>query len=221
MSTISRPTSRKLEEIAGVFMGYPASRHSDSTGTYSYRPFCHDGNSTDSSTLSYDVEIPKYYLTEVDDIIISVQDPRSITLIDGSHVGFLITNNYIIIRCNKRKAHAGYVFLRLKSLSHDKKFAAVMRDAVLPSQRVGRLKSLKVELLPLREQEAVYNTEKELSDMLTRLVESINENKQRKVFATQRIRDAWSRHYAPEYDNEYSDFPLRHEPSETDGGGAD
>ena len=100
------------------------------------------------------------HLTKEGDIIVNTAKLKDIILIEKEQEGMLVSNRYLIIRCDREKAIPGFIRNEMLSDEGCEKRRKICRDAVLPHQKAKKYAELKFELPPLEMQEFIYSLQK-------------------------------------------------------------
>ena len=93
------------------------------------------------------------HLTKEGDIIVNTAKLKDIVLIEKGQEGMLVSNRYLIIRCDREKAIPGFIRNEMLSDEGCEKRRKICRDAVLPHQKAKKYAELKFKLPPLEMQE--------------------------------------------------------------------
>lgn len=163
----------KLSEMAIIQPGYLISKNrtQDDTG-YAYSIYRNSiGELPEKAYYSH--PIFDHFLTQRDDIVIKLSKDKDIALITDGEIGTLVSNRFLIIRCNSQ-VHPGYICNQLRSDLYARK-STLWRDAVLPNQKIERLRNLKINLPSLEEQATTYMISKQLEELSYKLQKEIDE----------------------------------------------
>ena len=132
MQKNSKETTIKLSEFASIEVGYPLHRGMTLFEPYyTYKTYPNPSCSEQADTFCYVNPLPEQYLTREGDIIINTAKLKDVVLIDKEHEGLLVSDRYLIIRCNKAKAFPGYICYEMLHNSSCEKRKKICRDAVL------------------------------------------------------------------------------------------
>lgn len=157
----------KLTDFATIELGYPL--HKDRTlfePYHTYRVYQNPSCTEEAGTYSYTAPIPEQYLTKEGDIILSTAKLRDVVLITKEQEGLLVSDRYLIIRCDQNKVHTGYIRYEMLSDAGCEKRRNLCRDAVLPYQKAKKYADLKIRLPSRERQEIMYDMLKVFDDFM-------------------------------------------------------
>ena len=170
----------KLSEFASIEVGYPLHRSMPLFEPYyTYKTYPNPSCSEQADTFCYVNPLPKQYLTREGDIILNTSKLKDVVLIDKEHEGLLVSDRYLIIRCNKSKAFPGYICYEMLHDSSCEKRRKICRDAVLPHQKAKKYAELKFKLPDLEMQEIQCEIQKQLEESFQKNIDSWIEKRRR------------------------------------------
>jgi len=146
---------------------------------YTYKTYQNPSCSEQADTFCYVNPLPEQYLTREGDIIINTAKLKDVVLIDKEHEGLLVSDRYLIIRCNKAKAFPGYICYEMLHNSSCEKRKKICRDAVLPHQKAKKYAELKFKLPDLEMQDIQCEIQKQLEESFQKNIDSWLEKRRR------------------------------------------
>ncbi len=168
----------KLSDFASIDVGYPLHRGVTLFEPYhTYKAYQSPSCSEEADTYCYSAPIPEQYITREGDIILNTAKLKDITLIEKEQEGLLVSDRYLIIRCNQSKALPGYIRSEMLSDKGCEKRRNLCRDAVLPYQKAKKYADLKFKLPSLEIQEIMYDIQKCAEDSLQKFMDAWNEKR--------------------------------------------
>lgn len=168
----------KLSDFASIDVGYPLHRGVTLFEPYhTYKAYQSPSCSEEADTYCYSVPIPEQYLTREGDIILNTAKLKDIVLIAKEQEGLLVSDRYLIIRCNQSKALPGFIRNEMLSDKGCEKRRKLCRDAVLPHQKAKKYADLKFKLPSLEIQEIMYDIQKCTEDSLQKFMDAWNEKR--------------------------------------------
>lgn len=160
----------KLSDFATVVPGYHLARNHIFVETENiYLIYDSSRCETECEAYSYSLPISEQYFTREEDIIVNTAKLKDIVLIEKDKEGLLVSDRYLIIRCNRNKAIPGFVCNEMTSESLCEKRKKICRDAVLPHQKAKKYADLKIKLPSLEMQEIMYIIQKKLDEFSAEL----------------------------------------------------
>lgn len=145
--TAKKETTLKLRDFASVDAGYPLRRGQTSSGTeYAYRIFPAASDPDKTDVYFSGTPVPERYLTREKDILVHTGNRNDVTLIGKDREGLLVTDRYLIIRCDESKAVPAYIRMALCDGEGLAKRKKLCRDAVLPYRKAQKYEELKFRL---------------------------------------------------------------------------
>lgn len=176
MKKSTKEVTTKLSDFASIALGCPLHKGWTLFEPYhTYKAYTSPVCTEEAGTYCYSVPIPEQYLTREGDIIINLTKPNDIVLIAKEQEGLLVSDRYLIIRCNPNKALPGYIRNEMLSDKGCEKRRKLCRDAVLPHQKAKKYADLKFKLPTLETQEMMYDIQKCTENSLQKLVDDWNE----------------------------------------------
>jgi len=175
MNNTKKPMVR-FSDFASIELGYPLNKGwTMYEPYYEYKEYMSPLYAEASIISCYHTPIPEKYLTREGDIIINPAKFNDIVLITKDQEGLLVSNYFLIIRCDPKTASPGFIHSELLSDSGCEKRRKICRDAVLPLQKAKKYAELKFRLPSLEMQEEIYELRRLLDETTRKITEAWTE----------------------------------------------
>ena len=166
----------KLSDFASIDVGYPLHRGVTLFEPYhTYKAYQSPSCSEEADTYCYSAPIPEQYITREGDIILNTAKLKDITLIEKEQEGLLVSDRYLIIRCNRSKALPGFIRNEMLSDTGCEKRRKLCRDAVLPHQKAMKYADLKFKLPDMEMQEMICEIQTKLEENIQKFADELAE----------------------------------------------
>ena len=101
MKKSTKEITIKLTDFASIELGYPLHKGCTLLEPYhTYKAYQNSACTEEVGTYCYSAPIPEQYLTREGDIILNTSKLKDIVLIAKEQEGLLVSDRYLIIRCN-------------------------------------------------------------------------------------------------------------------------
>ena len=168
----------ELRDFASINAGYPLHKGVTLFEPYhAYKAYQSPSCSRETDTYCYAAPIPEQYLTREGDIILNTAKLKDIVLIVKEQEGLLVSDRYLIIRCNQSKALPGFIRNEMLSDSGCEKRKKLCRDAVLPHQKVKKYADLKFKLPDMEMQKMICEIQMKMEENIQKFADALAEKR--------------------------------------------